>query len=261
MPFNALLLPLLGGFLFISLWNRTKYSASRSDGQRLLLESALWGIALLFSSYFSSRFILFAWPGSLAFWRALVSMSGLGTPVGSLILGIFLPLFLNIFWKEEQENARSYRAFSDYLGLLFFQGQDYANPVMVTLRNGKVYIGIVQGCNTPGMHDRGGSIYIQPVISGYRESDTHKLILTTDYTAALEAIVDQYDAQEGDSSHPRQGGINEDAGNVVMSPSQCTSSDLLDRMRIAISMSDVVSATMFSEKLYLGFGSLEKTSD
>jgi hypothetical protein len=41
MAFNALLLPLVGDFLFISLWNRTKYIASRSGGQRLLLESAL----------------------------------------------------------------------------------------------------------------------------------------------------------------------------------------------------------------------------
>jgi hypothetical protein len=188
-------------------------------------------------------------------------MPGLGAPVGSLIIGIILPLSLNILWKEEQENARRYRAFSDYLGMFFFQAQHNANPVMVTLRNGEDYIGIVQGCNAPGMQGRRGSIYMQQVISGYRESGAHKLILTMNCTPALEGIVDQYDAREGDSSHPRQGDINENADNAVILPSQWTSSNLLDGMRIAISMSDVVFASMFSESPYSGFGSLEKTAD
>jgi hypothetical protein len=47
MPFNLLLLPLLGGFIFFSHWNRTAFFALRQDRERLLFYSSLWGIVFL----------------------------------------------------------------------------------------------------------------------------------------------------------------------------------------------------------------------
>lgn len=261
MPFNALLLPLVGGFLFISFWNRTKYGASRSDGQRLLLESALWGIALLACSYFTVRLILIVWPPALAFWRALVPLPGLGIPAFSLLFGVTLPFLLNFFWTEEHENARSYRAFSDYLGILFFQAQRRARPVMITLRNGKVYIGIVHGCNTPGMHDRNGSVYLQPAISGYRKGETHEVCLTTDYTAALEAIVNECDNPKDETLPLWQREPCRSSDDPASSPVRTSPADLLDSMKIAISMSDIVTATIFSKELYPCFDSSVKLAN
>jgi hypothetical protein len=46
MPSNLLILPLLAGYCFLHLFSFTKYRAQRLDGHRLILESALLGIAL-----------------------------------------------------------------------------------------------------------------------------------------------------------------------------------------------------------------------
>ena len=51
MPFDVLLLPLLGGYIFISSWNCTRFDAKRYSGQRLLFHSAIAGVGLLGSSY------------------------------------------------------------------------------------------------------------------------------------------------------------------------------------------------------------------
>ena len=47
MPFNFLLVPLLGGFVVISLCNRFRFKSVRLDGYRLLLHSSLAGLFLL----------------------------------------------------------------------------------------------------------------------------------------------------------------------------------------------------------------------
>ena len=44
MPFNVLLLPLLGGYVFITYWNYTRFSARRYAGERLLINAALAGV-------------------------------------------------------------------------------------------------------------------------------------------------------------------------------------------------------------------------
>lgn len=47
MPYNLLLLPLLGGYLFVRKCNRTRYSALRSENYRLLFLAAEFGLYLL----------------------------------------------------------------------------------------------------------------------------------------------------------------------------------------------------------------------
>jgi len=51
MPYNILLLPLLGGFLFINFWDRTRWHARRAEKDRLLIFAALAGLLCLNLSY------------------------------------------------------------------------------------------------------------------------------------------------------------------------------------------------------------------
>jgi hypothetical protein len=46
-PFNVLLLPLLGGYLFITHWNRTRFHTKRYSGERLIFHSAIAGVVFL----------------------------------------------------------------------------------------------------------------------------------------------------------------------------------------------------------------------
>lgn len=55
MPFNVLLLPLLGGYIFITYWHRTRFSARRYTGERLLFHAALAGVIFLILSFWITR--------------------------------------------------------------------------------------------------------------------------------------------------------------------------------------------------------------
>jgi hypothetical protein len=51
MPYNVLLLPLLGGYLFVSFWDRTRWHAHRAEKERLLIFAALAGLLFLGLAY------------------------------------------------------------------------------------------------------------------------------------------------------------------------------------------------------------------
>jgi membrane-associated protease RseP (regulator of RpoE activity) len=51
MPFNVLLLPLLGGYLFLTHWNRTRFDTNRYSGERLIFHSAAAGVIFLLLSF------------------------------------------------------------------------------------------------------------------------------------------------------------------------------------------------------------------
>ena len=72
MPFNVLLLPLLGGYVFITYWNYTRFSSRRYSGERLLFHAALAGVVLLILSYAAVRLMELRWPASAATWRTWV---------------------------------------------------------------------------------------------------------------------------------------------------------------------------------------------
>src|ERR1041384_6262475 len=47
MPFNLLILPLLGGYIFVTMCWRTRFETLRADGQRLIIKAAFSGVLLL----------------------------------------------------------------------------------------------------------------------------------------------------------------------------------------------------------------------
>jgi hypothetical protein len=260
MPFNSLLLPLVGGFLFISFWNKSKYNSKRSNGQRLILESALWGTLFLGIAYIAIRFINSTFPAIYPAWHYLIPYPQLGTPIGSLLIGACLPCILNRVWSEKEQNAKSYVAFSDYLGLVFFKAQLKKKPVMITLRNGKIYVGFIHGCNSPGKHDGGGSLYIQPSLSGYRRHVTHEMYITTDYTAILQKIANPVEQERikldtmMQSHHKNKIKDQERQLKAVENAAQ----ERLDDLKMAVSVSDIVSAVIFDSSVYGQFNPMFK---
>ncbi|MFN2493053.1 MAG: hypothetical protein ABR501_09235 [Pyrinomonadaceae bacterium] len=193
MPFNLLLLPLLGGFYFFSSWYRTAYFAKRQDKERLLLYSSLWGLLFLAISFFLS--ILIPYSSELsemrrwwAFHTPPVEYSGISS--FAFALGLFSTRLLNAigrrygFWQKEGE--RVILTYGSQLEKLLFRSLSQGKRVMVTLKNGKVYIGRVAISLTPQEDD---DFLLLPSKSGYRD-DKHRLTLTTDYDLTYKAIVD-----------------------------------------------------------------------
>jgi hypothetical protein len=74
-PFNVLILPLLGGYFFISYWNYTRFDSHRYSGERLIFHSAAAGVIFLILSFCITNSIVGLWPELDRQWNALVPVA------------------------------------------------------------------------------------------------------------------------------------------------------------------------------------------
>ena len=172
MPTNLLLLPLLGGYWFLHNLYYTKFRSQRLDGYRLLLESALAGVA---SMAFGRLLVLllrnFGWFNS--FWADYApDIPYLETACVSLILGVVSPHVLNFFLgvtgllTKEEARLRAIRNHGNHLLQLLHTAYAEGRTVSLTLDNRKVYIGLV--ANAPNLEPHETFLTITPLLSGYR---------------------------------------------------------------------------------------------
>jgi hypothetical protein len=87
-PFNLLLLPLLGGYLLVSRTHLFAFKAAKHSGERLLFTAAYAAVGLLFLS----RVIVMATesivPQAADLWRQFSPWDNSGTAVIALLLGV-----------------------------------------------------------------------------------------------------------------------------------------------------------------------------
>jgi len=183
MPFNLLLLPLLGGFIFFSHWNRTAFFAKRQDRERLLFYSSLWGILFLGLSFLLSILAPHLnWLESLQQWWAYntPSLQFSGISSCALLLGTIGQFTLNRLgpvtrtWTEEGETVIARHG--SQLEKLFLRSLMERKHLMLTLKNGKIYVGRL----TSVVPNEDRDLLLLPSKSGYRD-DQQRLIFTTDY--------------------------------------------------------------------------------
>lgn len=190
MPFNLLLLPLLGGFVFIRLWNRTRWYTVQADKERLLLYASLAGLAFLCVSFFiisippfipcHPTFCLPTW------WKDHVKFEHSGVSFLSLFLGVTSWKLLNCFWNEKKEAKRILVEQGGIFEQLVERAMSNSRTVLITLKSGKVYVGFVISSIEPGSKEK--NIHILPTKSGYRESDKHRVVFTTNYARVYQEI-------------------------------------------------------------------------
>lgn len=189
MPFNVLLLPLLGGYVFVTYWNRTRFHVKRYSGERLLFHAALAGVFFLIVSYCVVRLISETFPAFASSWHEQVPIAHSGASLGALLLGISVWIPLNFVYKRPAEIDRTVEAWNDYLEMLLTHALEQTRHVAITLKSRKVYIGFVLGSFDP-TYDR-KYILLLPTISGYRDEKTQGLVLTTDYTAVYQQLMSE----------------------------------------------------------------------
>lgn len=187
MPFNILILPLLGGFIFIHWCNRTKFKAIRLDKERLLFYAALAGIGLLALAFILEALIPPFIP-CVTWFPCIPALpfDYIGVSMTALLLGLILPPLLNLKWKVDAESSRYISEEGDPFEQLINKALDSTKPVMLTLKGGKVYVGFVVSSFEPAREQR--TIRIAPIKSGYREDTKLRVKFTTDYSVALEQI-------------------------------------------------------------------------
>lgn len=272
MPWNALLLALVGGFLYYRTFNGTRFIASRSDGQRLLLESSLYGTFLLGGGYVLCRLIIAFLPAVYKWWPAhILYYPRIGPPLLALVLGLAIPRVLNFFLREENVKETSFKRFSDFFGLLMYQAQCEDRQVAIDLKNHKVYIGLCIEFIPPGEHDKGGSILLQPVASGYRDPSTHALKLTTEYSLVTRSVIAKTDEAErclsslSDAYRQLSRYLKRSEGAILktemdkalnrLEEAQRAEDMKLRDLQIALLSSEIVTVRFFDEGIFKDFAS------
>lgn len=208
-----LLLPLVGGYALFSTWRRTHYYSAREDGHRLYFRAVFYGTFLtIFSALTHILFFVHAnWyqaivrivaeclgvPEETSMWQqpaqAIVLLSTVfwGPALGEIFnlpsrleqANWVPPKFRYLFGKWARRVLEgAYRLKGSDLERLVLKSQDTSLPIMVTLQNGKIYVGWPIENISPG-EDR-KTLRLSPLLSGYRD-DTHQVQFTTDYSVAL----------------------------------------------------------------------------
>ncbi|UJH68316.1 hypothetical protein [Allomuricauda sp. SCSIO 65647] len=201
MPYNLLLLPLIGGYFFITTFVYLKYKYRRLSAQRILFASIITGTIFLFIVFiirailywyfpelkdlvllkldnFPLRKIDYLWTAIFTFLLAFI-----GTHVANGVLSIIgyrgLP----------NPMAWAVKRYGNELEQLFMQSAIDGSAIQITLKNRKVYIGFATEIPKPGETNY---LKLTPILSGARKSETMEFRVTTNYFVALKEIENEY---------------------------------------------------------------------
>lgn len=186
-PFNLLLLPLLGGFVFVSTWNYTRWHAVRASRERLIFYAAIAGLFSLTVVFFFksvAEYFIPCTPGWFcvpATWHTYVGFQYSGISFAAFLLAAPMGYLLNFLPKydKDKQAERIVRKEGGPLEQFLEAALKSQKEVLVTLTNEKVYLGSIASSFPPGGRDK--TITLLPSASGYRDNLTHRLTFTTEY--------------------------------------------------------------------------------
>ncbi len=197
MPYNVLLIPLIGGYYILSNFVFFKYKYQRVSPQRLILNSALAGIFVgIFSFLIRSIF-------QKVFPSALVNLSEFLTEIYSgsqrylwtMMFGLFLTISLThlLNWViceiPSLKGLPIKKAILNYgneLEQLCLDSIVDGFALQVTLKNDKVYVGFIEEAPIPS---KTNYLLFTPLYSGYRDASTKKLKLNTSYSPVIDSLI------------------------------------------------------------------------
>lgn len=185
MPYNLLLLPLLGGFLFFYSAHLLRFQAQRLEGYKLLFQSAIVGVAL---SFVARLIVLGAastplGPWLEARWSVFSPFPFSATSALSMILGPIAALILNLFVSRDKAKDIEVRRNAHALNRLFYRAAEERFLISITLDSRKWYVGWVVA--SPGLMPQEKYFRLLPYMSGYRDSSTLETFRTTFYEDVL----------------------------------------------------------------------------
>lgn len=157
----------------------------------------------------------------------------------TLPVGYLLPKLIN--WNVMRDKAKYVKkmniVITDELDKMIFNNASDQELVMLSMNNGKVYIGIVTSLRV----NNEPFIRMLPFGSGYRSNETHRVNLTTDYTSAYESFLRMYRGNDNKLSEH----IDEYGNDIA----------------IVLPLDKVDKASPFSPELYQSFHRLIVTHD
>lgn len=191
MRINILLLPLIGGYLFIKNTHYFGLRAIRYNNQELLLSSAAAGLCALIPSYLITIILSYYAPELNNSWHNILNFAYSGTALGALVLLLLAIPIERLFNDEESQIKRIIEEDNDAIERISLKALQEEKLVSITLKSNKVYVGFISNTFfTPYRNLQ--SLRIIPVISGYRKEENMRIVFTTAY----EYIIDFVDSNE-----------------------------------------------------------------
>ncbi|MFK7004340.1 hypothetical protein BWK63_06845 [Flavobacterium covae] len=185
--FDLLLLPLVGGYVFLITFYLTKFYHQRIDRQRLIFNSVIAGVLIsVFGLYLNELLKLDCFVCFRKFFKFLIPLKHKGLTVSFYIFLISYPI-AKIANRIFPDNFALYWIIQkwgdDYEKLFWDSVGDENNLLMITTKSNKVYVGYLSNVSEPLKNSH---ITIIPSMSGYRDKETQVFKITTDYIDTLE---------------------------------------------------------------------------
>ncbi|MEB8292361.1 hypothetical protein ABN150_13295 [Klebsiella oxytoca] len=199
---------LVSGYIFTVTSVSSRYKFKRSDGWGAYFYVATWGTGFCILSWLICSLMGFL--GLIDFFAQLVginkdnvktliplSADAVATGkslkiamwvVGTVVLATGCGL-LNKFWHacgDHRFKALAKAARNNPLETLAIEASATLSPVIFTLKSKKFYVGWV--IRPPLEHGKIEHMAFIPLLSGYRDKDTLKIVVTTNYDAHYESI-------------------------------------------------------------------------
>ena len=174
MTFIQFVAPLIGGYWFLLTWNYTKYVVRQDSGYHLFFKSSIAGIFFLIVATQLVFLYDFFEYGIIA---RLIPNGFDPSSILAMTIGIVSSYLLNIFSNKRNGLARAAESRGKYLQLMIQQAFDQLVMIEVTLKDGKVYIGVP--LNEMPFDSEDLNLFL--FFSGYRESETKQLIISKSY--------------------------------------------------------------------------------
>ncbi len=264
--FGIPLLPLLGGFLFLSRFNVSSPRTIRYDGYKLLFYSASVGVVAELILKITKNLFIFiddtlpeiSTVTSAVFLR--IVEQGLGfiqidhqfflnrlyetinnmnqmIDIGNsgdlctFIILLLLPWILNRFFNLVDSVEDTIINLGSELEKTLLEAQIAKQLICVTLKNRKIYIGYVlePTLQTSRLNTTNSYLVILPAFSGYRSDENLKITITENYLPVI-----------NDVNYLKELNLSEEDFSIV------------------ISESEVISVNKFDERIYQGFNSNDK---
>ena len=183
MGLGLLLIPSLGGYLFLQYANFTRFEIYRLSGYHLLFRSALAGIPLALVGHIIAISVNLLVPQLRSYWYTHVPVDYGDSAILSLLLAVAIPSVINWFYRKEKAAKRTANNYGDLIELMITRAFEQIKLIELSLKNRKSYIGFVlwRSITKRGQSD----VTLVPVVSGYRSEDTIKLYITTNYAPII----------------------------------------------------------------------------
>lgn len=219
---DLIFLPLLGGYLFLIYFNRTKFFHQRIEKNRLIYNSLLVAFILISFVYVidylffnNNNHYLEVYcfkSNTVSHYRHIISKTldeiirfkipGIKQCLIVLVISYPIAKLLNLFAIYQENFSFDYtinkwgNEFDKIIWNSLGEKDDLNKLLMITTKSNKVYIGHITKLSEPLENTY---LRIIPSLSGYREKDTHKLNITTNYTNIIQNSSDNGETQDLDN--------------------------------------------------------------